>query len=282
MSFSFFAADGHAAFPVCFTMPVQTALLDAARRGNTEQVRTLLRRRVDPADVNYASHDGSTATIVAAENGHTATVAALAEAGAAVNAADTTGWTPLHFAAVNGHAACARLLVQAGAMVDARERIGWTPLHMAAMNGRTECACALVEVGAALDAVNKFLLGAVHVAARSGHADCTRTLVAMATLPAVLDAAAAAGLTVHRATAAFTLAQRSAVAATSANGVEARTYYGETALHLAAVSGHVEAVRALVAVGADVQARDQDGQTARDKARKRNKHAVVTYLATCE
>ena len=62
------------------------ALLDAARTGNTDEVLALLRRPTDPVDVNGASDDGSTALIVAAEKGHPATVAALAEAGAAVNA----------------------------------------------------------------------------------------------------------------------------------------------------------------------------------------------------
>ena len=114
------------------------ALLDAARAGNTDEVLGLVNRPTDPADVNGASNDGSTAIIVAAEKGHAATVAALAEAGAAVDAGDSLGWTPLHFAAINGHAECARVLVQAGATVDVRERVCSTPLHMSAMNGRTE------------------------------------------------------------------------------------------------------------------------------------------------
>ena len=61
--------------------------------------------------------------------------------------------------------------------------------------------------------------------------------------------------------------------------MDTRTYYGETPLHLAAVSGHVEVVRALVAMGADVHTCDQDGQRALDKALDRNKHAVAVYLA---
>lgn len=149
------------------------ALLDAARTGNTDEVLALLRRPTDPVDVNGASDDGSTALIVAAEKGHPATVAALAEAGAAVNAGDSLGWTPLHFAAVNNHAECARVLVQAGATVDVRDRVGWTPLHMAAMNGNTEASCALVELGASLDAVNEYQLGVVHVAARRWVVACT-------------------------------------------------------------------------------------------------------------
>ena len=40
-----------------------------------------------------------------------------------------------------------------------------------------------------------------------------------------------------------------------------------TPLQLAAVSGHVQVVRALVGLGADVHSRDQDGQRALDKAR---------------
>lgn len=61
--------------------------------------------------------------------------------------------------------------------------------------------------------------------------------------------------------------------------VDPRTYTGETPLHLAVVSGHVEVVRALVDLGAQWDAADQDGENGMDKARKRNKQAVVAYLS---
>ena len=56
---------------------------------------------------------------------------------------------------------------------------------------------------------------------------------------------------------------------------------GETALHLAAVSGHLDTVKWLVANSADVSAVNGSGETALQRAETYRQTAVVGYLETC-
>ena len=65
-----------------------------------------------------AVSDGSTALILACQNGHEACARLLIDAKAAVDAALTGGLTGLMLARQNGHEACARLLIDAGARTD--------------------------------------------------------------------------------------------------------------------------------------------------------------------
>ena len=64
------------------------ALLEAARRGDTAQVASLLERKVE---VDAPSADGSTPLLLATANDHLAVARQLIEAGADVNKADKDG-----------------------------------------------------------------------------------------------------------------------------------------------------------------------------------------------
>ena len=126
-------------------------LLAAARDGQVEVVRSLLR---EGADVNAARGDGLTALHVAAEGGHRAVADALVAAGAAVDAGTRIGrYTPLHMAAEGGHGAVALRLLEAGADPNAvTTNSGVTALHLAAgaIDGRSgrSAVAALLDHGA--------------------------------------------------------------------------------------------------------------------------------------
>jgi len=83
--------------PMHFPRGGMTALLFAARAGNTECVRLLL---AAGADLKTGDPDGTTALILAIINGHYDTAAFLLDHGADPNAADENGRAPL-FAAVD-------------------------------------------------------------------------------------------------------------------------------------------------------------------------------------
>ena len=126
-------------------------LLAAARDGQVEVVRSLLR---EGADVNAARGDGLTALHLAAEGGHRAVADALVAAGAAVDAGTRIGrYTPLHMAAEGGHGAVALRLLEAGADPNAvTTNSGVTALHLAAgaIDGRSgrSAVAALLDHGA--------------------------------------------------------------------------------------------------------------------------------------
>jgi ankyrin repeat protein len=131
--------------------PADSPVADAAMRGDTAQVRVLLRQG---ADVNAAQGDGMTALHWAATRGDATQIAMLVYAGARVAALTRNGnYTPLHLAARGGRAAAVRALLKAGSNPKAVTSAGGaTPLHLAAGIGSTEAIAALLEAGAEVDA----------------------------------------------------------------------------------------------------------------------------------
>src|SRR3954471_2692462 len=81
------------------------ALIDAAKNGDRDTLRTLLRKK---ADVNAAEGDGSTALLWASYRDDPESADLLIHAGANVNAANDLGVTPLWAAGQNGSAAMVR------------------------------------------------------------------------------------------------------------------------------------------------------------------------------
>lgn len=125
-------------------------IADAAMRGDTSAVRSLLK---SGADVNAAQGDGMTALHWAAQTGDVAETQMLIFAGARLEATTRNGaYTPLHLAAKAGRAGTVKALAQAGANVSAPTASGGaTPLHFAASQGNTDAIVALLDKGAAVD-----------------------------------------------------------------------------------------------------------------------------------
>ena len=133
-------------------LPTGEPLIDAARNGEVEVVRSLL---TDGADPNTAQGDGMTPLHWAAERGHAAVAELLLSAGAAVDGKTRVGsYTPLHLASRGGHGPITRALLDAGADPHATAaHSGVTPLHLAAaaVDG-AEAVRALLSHGAGVDA----------------------------------------------------------------------------------------------------------------------------------
>jgi RNA polymerase sigma factor (sigma-70 family) len=148
-------------------------LLKAARAGDVERVKTLLKE--DPRLLVARDPMGNTALIIAVNSGHAALADLLFDAGvdpalheaaaigdvARVRAAldghpgqlDTDspeGFTPLALAAHFGHLEVMGLLIDRGADINrvATHRIGVTPLHAALFGRQVEAALLLIERGA--------------------------------------------------------------------------------------------------------------------------------------
>ena len=120
------------AIVVCFVFAVVSAaaatseIADAAQRGDTNAVRTLVAQR---ADVNAAQADGATALHWAVYRSDRALVDLLIRAGANVKAANRAGVTPLWLASVNGDAAVIETLLTAGADPNEALPLGETAAH---------------------------------------------------------------------------------------------------------------------------------------------------------
>ena len=128
----------------------EAPVADAAKRGDVEAVRQLLR---EGADVNAAQGDGMSALHWAAERGSADLTEMLLFAGATIDVVTRIGaYTPLHIASRNGRSQVVSALLAAGADVGARtDPGGTTALHMAATAGDASVIALLVDAGADVD-----------------------------------------------------------------------------------------------------------------------------------
>jgi ankyrin repeat protein len=140
---------------ICLTVSLGAAanapVADAARRGDLEAVKSLLK---DGADVNAPLGDGMTALHWAAEHGNVQLTNALVYAGANLEAVTRIGqYTPLHVAARTGNAAVAKVLLAAHANANARTSpSGATALHLAATSGNVDVINTLLDAKAEVNA----------------------------------------------------------------------------------------------------------------------------------
>ena len=219
-------------------------LADAAMRGDVESVRSLLGRQLD---VNAPQGDGTTALHWAAYRDDLEIAALLIEAGADVDATTRVGdLSPIVMAAKNGNAAMIELLLEAGTDPTYADANGTTTLMYAAAAGKPEAVRVSLDHGAdvnAKDTTNEQT--ALMFASALGRSEVIRVLAAGG---ADLDA-------VTRVT--EVIKSRDRYRADDGRILVKEDHDeipmgGMTALHFAARTGHMDAVRELVEAGADI------------------------------
>ena len=174
-----------------------------------------------PAGVSDADLERRVADelLAAARSGDVEGVRAAIAAGADVDAARPDGLTALHIAADRGHSGIVRALLRAGAAIEPQTRIGaYTPLHLAARSGHGDIVRALLESGSDPDArTTNSSVTPLHLAAQAVRG--TDAVVALLEHGADVDPLEVSA--------------------------------GQTPLMFAAGAGRAEAVRLLLAAGAD-------------------------------
>ncbi|KAG5277508.1 hypothetical protein AALO_G00118430 [Alosa alosa] len=110
----------------------RTALMEAARVGSVELVRSILRGGADP---NALDKTNLHAAHFAAEGGFFEVIQVLCAYGADVGAVTKAGETPLHYAARGGHAECCRFLAQRGCNPKLKNEEGLLARQIAKDNG---------------------------------------------------------------------------------------------------------------------------------------------------
>ena len=150
------------------------SLADAVKRGDREAVRALLRARTD---VNKPAADGTTALHYAVEADALDLVTQLIRAGANVKAANRYGIAPITLAATNGSVKVLEALLEAGADPNARTAAGEPVIMTAARTGNVETVSRLIARGADVTAREQwFGETAIMWAASEDHADVVRAL----------------------------------------------------------------------------------------------------------
>ena len=238
-----------------------TALSVACASGNMALITLLLDAKADP---NAPLLSGETPLMTAVDNGDIDAVRALLAHGADVNLKEFKGGqTALMWAVAEHYPDIVTLLVRRGADVRARSKGDFTALLFAAQQGDVEAGRALLQAGADVnDTRNTDRMTALMVAVASGHRDFSILLMDRGASPGAVDqsgytALHYAALDPKRAESVKALLDRGAnpnartTRDTRANTTSGVSVKGATPLFLAASRGNVEAVRALVAGGAD-------------------------------
>jgi ankyrin repeat protein len=229
-----------------------TPLIMAARYGNVDVIRVLLAAGADP---RARDHVEATALTEGVLSGDEEVVEVLVAAGTPLDGHDRILLeTPLHVAATYGYLAIARRLLAAGASADPADHEGKTPLWHAANQGHAELVRLLLARGAdpgrrSRDGATPFVAAAIR-----GHLDVAHLLVGR-TPDRARDGADA----IHAAASANSTGILGLLLAHDVPA-DARDGAGATPLMRAAAVGAVEAVEALLEVGADPAPRDAAGR----------------------
>jgi len=253
--------------------PADTRLIDAVKARDAAAARTLIAQGVD---VNAADGDGSTALHWAASSGDAALTEALLKAGASVKAVTRIGgMSPLFLAAKAGNAQIVGSLLKAGASATESNANGTTVLMIAASSGSGPTVGLLLDAGAdpnAKDLTNGQT--ALMFAAARNSADAVKLLLARKADPSAttkvvalkrvrVDANGDPLPEAEAKPAAAAQQQKLPGVGFNQDGTPiqrssdervfgATVIGGMTALHFAAREGHLDAVRALLDGGADV------------------------------
>ncbi len=180
-----FRTPAYVAILYCAAAPVfgQVPLVDAARKGEVAEVRSLIKQR---ADVNAVGPDGSSALLWATYRANPDMVRALIGAKANVNVANQYGITPLLQASRMGNAEIIAALLKAGADAGKAERMGETPLMAAAGAGNLEAVKLFIAKGADVNAKETVEdQTALMWAASEGHLEVVKALLAAGANPNV-------------------------------------------------------------------------------------------------
>ena len=259
----------------------------AAESGNPALVKRLLKLG---AEIDATNDFGHTALLLALTRESLPVAALLRNAGASVGfleavalgdaeraaALETRGdisapvggvETPLMGAVARGREDLVRLLLARGARIDVSTRSLGTALDVAVRTGQADLARLLIEKGADPGRVLKVHPREVRALLREAEAlPPDTTLHERPSAEAIYEAATAA-----------TDDDLRWLALLGAN-VETASETGDTALLLAATDGDAPAVRRLLAFGADPGARNRNGETPTDLARRLNREEVLALL----
>ncbi|MEK6373848.1 MAG: ankyrin repeat domain-containing protein [Acidobacteriota bacterium] len=265
-------------------------------RKNVDAARILIK---GGADLSLKNKSGAQPLHVAAVNDSAEAVDLLLKAGASVNAVDANGLTPLHHAAMGGRLAIVDLLIAAKASVNTQDKSGWTALYTASARnpdvverllragadpnietqsaedesentamaraasiGASDILAMLLAAGGDPNRRGKAAVSPLILAARDDDAEKTVPLLLKAGAKVAPEGETTSAL--HATISGDSRAKAAVIAHLLAAGapVDSRDEKGHTPLHDAADAMDIEAVRVLLAGGANVNAADKCGATA--------------------
>uniref|UniRef100_A0A8C9V2Y3 E3 ubiquitin-protein ligase MIB2 n=1 Tax=Scleropages formosus TaxID=113540 RepID=A0A8C9V2Y3_SCLFO len=280
-------------------------LVIEAAHGSAAKVRDLVQKHPDKVDIK---NQGKTALQVAAHQGHLEVVKVLLQANSSVEVKDEDGDTALHYTAFGNQAEIARLLLGKGANVNLLNNSMCTPLHIAVNKGFTEVVRVLTEHSADVNLQDSYGDTPLHDAIAKDFRNIIEILTAVPNIDFTQQNNRGFNLLHHAALKGNKLAAEM-ILARARQLVDVKKDDGFSALHLAALNnhrdvaeilikegrcdvnirnnrnqtplqlavtqGHSDVVQLLVAEGANVNAEDEEGDTAMHVALSRQQLAAA-------
>jgi len=164
-----------------------------------------------------------------------------------INKRDELGYSALHHAAIAGLRDVVDVLVEGGEDVDGKGQDGATPIRCAVQEGHVQVVEILLSKGASLLDKDEDGLTVLHVAAGEGHYAIVSTILGKANWLA-----------------------------------NEQSRSGWSPMHSAAVMGHAQVVGLLLDNGASAKLKNNQGKTAGDLAKERNKVEVSRRIDMVE
>ena len=255
--------------------------------GDLAKVRRMLTLGADP---NASSKTGITALMAATDKGHTEIVEILIAAGANPDAALKVGVgkgiTPLMSAAMRGNLEMVKAFIAGKANLDLTDIRGITALMFATRSGSSDVAKVLLDAGADANLARKDGLTALMLAAIFGRVEMTKMLLAAGANPNTVGETGITTLMmvalVGNAELFANLLKEALPAQFSSEELayarDKKIQEKMTALLQEGRENHPEVVKALIAAGADLNAKAENGLTALDFAREYEYIEVVRVL----
>jgi ankyrin repeat protein len=170
---------------------------------------------------------------------------------------------PIHFAAYRGDLAKIEASIQEGVDINKLDARGYAPLHYAAQNNQKQAMELLIAKGGNVNVKNSRGQKPLFYAIAAGHRDVAELLISKGAEVNVKNKTGQAPLD-------FALSQN------RKDIVE--FLIAEASIHKAASLGDVDRVRSCLEKGADVNAKDKDGQTALHMAASNKRKEVAELL----
>jgi ankyrin repeat protein len=169
--------------------------------------------------------------------------------------------------------AISRILDSDSSLVDTRDHNGWTLLCHAALHGHTALVRLLIERGADVR-----LNQPIHYAGQRGHKEICRLLVDAGAVDHLVDSANKEAVAAYRAMYCSDAEGLRDLLGKQPELARVRQVGSSTMLHEAATHGAVQVLKVLVQAGVDLDAKNDRGQTALDRAVIHNQIDAATYL----